>query len=212
MNHPCCNVRQFINALIIIATITLITITSCSGSHTEDKHKEDLPKALENKSSSYETMSKRGYDDLLESLYNELIENTPELKQFENGIVKLQESKSDSIGSFYKFNTKNQSYFGSANAHIEQIKDSVLQGKMKLLIANSFLKYNANISRHSAIIKYIETNEITLNDLHTVLKITRTLPLVEKFQKNNLPSNAPLDGFANELKKIVQLADTLSKK
>lgn len=211
MNHPNCNACQFINVLSIIATIALLTITSCNRSPTQDTPKEELPKALEDKSSSYQVISKSRNDDLLESLYSGLLDKTPELKQFENSIVTLRESKSDSTSSFYKFNTKNQAYFSSANSHIEQIQDSVLRSKMKMLISNSILKYTTSIRNHNAIIEYIKNKEIALNDLHTILKITRTLPLIEKYQTGNLPSAKPLEGFASELNKTVQFADTLSK-
>lgn len=213
MNPPCQSLnRRFVNVLATITAIMLVTIISCSGPHTQDTPEDNLPKALKDKNSSYDVVSKRGYDDLLESLYSELQEKMPELKQLENRIAALRESKSDSTASFNTFNTKNQAYFGSANGHIEQIKDSVLRSRMQLLIANSLLRYNTSTAHHNAIIHYIETNEVTLNDLHTILKITRTLPIIEQFQKDNLPSAKPLDGFANELTKTALLADTLSKK
>ena len=51
----------------------------------------DINKALQEKSSSY-SLSKRSYDDdLVESLYKELADNTPELKDLENKIKNFRQ-------------------------------------------------------------------------------------------------------------------------
>jgi len=57
---------------IFISTILVLTLTSCNDRRTQDKPEQATPKALEDKSSSYEIVSKRGYDDLVETLYDEL--------------------------------------------------------------------------------------------------------------------------------------------
>lgn len=185
---------------------------SCDSSRTQETPQNETPKALEDKTPSSEIVSKRGYNDLIESLYEELVEKTPDLKELETQIDKLAGSKSDSLEQFSKYNGKNQSYYQSADSHVEQIKDTVIKEKMKLLIQTSLRKYGSFVSKHNDILKVIDKKTITLNDLHLVLKITRTLPLIEKYQKDNLPATKPLEGYSKKLNETTQYADSLSKK
>lgn len=196
---------------ILIFSLLFLTLISCDNSRTEDQSKNDTPKALEDKSSSDVIVSKRGYEDLIESLYKELADKTPDLKELEMQIDKLADSKSDSLEQFNKYDDKNKSYYQSAENHIEQIKDSVIKEKIKLLIQTSVTKYGSLISKHNDILNSIDKQTITLNDLHLILKITRTLPLIEKYQKDNLPTTKPLEEYSKQLNKTVQYADSLTK-
>jgi phosphoenolpyruvate carboxylase len=202
----------FMKKQIIIAAVILAALTSCSNSRKQDNSEQEIPKALEDKSSSFTIASKRGPDDLVESLYNELVDKTPELKKLEDKIDDLNKSKNDSTELFDKYNEKNQSYYSAANRHLERITDSLLRDKMKVLIANNLSKYNSIISRHGDLLKSIDTKSLTLNDLHAILKITRTVPLIEKYQKDKLPSAKSLEGFSKQLDETINYTDTLIKK
>lgn len=63
-----------------------MALASCGDNRTQDKPKQKTPKALEDKSSSYEIISKRGNDDLLEGLYNEVVRKDIDLKKLEDRI------------------------------------------------------------------------------------------------------------------------------
>ena len=196
---------------ILLSFVILSMLTSCNDSNTQDKPKQETPKALEDKS-SLEIVTKRGSDDLVEGIYKEIADKAPELKEFENKIKNLNSSKSDSVDSFNNYDQKNQSYFGSANRQVEQIHDSLLKEEMKTLIANSLENYNSTVLKHKNLLTKIETKEVTLNDLHTILKIKRTLPVIKKYQTENLPSTTSLVGFSGKLDEAIKYADTLTKK
>ena len=134
------------------------------------------------------------------------------MKELETEINKLTDSNGDSLEQFNKFNGKNHSYYRSARNHNEQIKDTVLKEKMKLLIQTSLTKYGSLVSKHNDILSSIEKKTSTLNDLHLVLKITRTIPLIEKYQLDNLPTTNPLEGYLKQLNKTTQYADSITKK
>jgi len=197
---------------IIISTLLFLTLASCDNPTTRGREKQETPKALEDKSSSLDISIKRSDGDLVETLYTELVDKNPELKQLENKIEDLSKSEADSTKSFENYNLKNQAYYNSTSRHIEQIKDSLLRDKVKLLIANSLTNYNSSTSRHKDLLKSIETKNLTLSDLHTILKITKTLPVIEKFQKDNLPATKSLEEYLKQLDATIRYADTLSKK
>lgn len=199
-------------ASLIISIFLFLTLYACDNSRTQGKHQNEIPKALDDKSSSFEIISKRGYDDLLERLYKELAEKTPELNELEKQIEKLADSKSDSTEVFNLYDGKNRNYYHSANNHVLKIKDSVLEERMKMLIETSLNKYNNSVSKHNDILKSIDNKSISLTDLHLVLKITRTLPLIEKYQIDNMPATKPLEGYSKQLDKTIRYADSLIKK
>jgi len=196
---------------LILPIIIFSALAACTDSRAKDKQEQETPKALQDKNTSSEFAYKRRDDDLVESLYNELAEKTPELRQLEDQIDHLRGSEDDSTETFVNYHAKNESYFNSAGQHAGNIKDSILRDKIKLLIAGSVSRYNSSISLHNDLLKSIATKDLALRDLHLVLKITKTLPLIGKYQKDNLPSTGSLKGFLKELDKTIKYADTLTK-
>ena len=82
---------------------------------------------------------------------------------------------------------------------------------MQLLIANSLENYNSTISHHKDIVDAINKKKIMLNDLHTALMITKTLPVVAQYQKDYLPSTNPMENVSNKLDETIKNADSLLK-
>ncbi|HUR10165.1 MAG TPA: hypothetical protein VM012_02280, partial [Flavitalea sp.] len=93
-----------------------------------------------------------------------------------------------------------------------EIKDSLLRDKMKVLIANNLSKYKSSTTRHNELLKIIESKNLTIYDLHNILKIVKTLPLIEKYQRDNLPNTKSLEGYIKRQEETIKLADTLTKK
>jgi predicted transcriptional regulator len=198
---------------LFVSAILALTLVSCNNTRTKDNLKHETPKALEDKTPLYELRSKRGYDDLVESLYSEeLVSKNIDLKKLEDKINELNNSKADTIHLFDEFNEKNQSYFSSANRHVSEIKDSVLRDKMRNILTNNLKKYNSSIVSHNNLLKIIENKELTITDIHNVLKIVKTLPLIEKYQHDNLPSAKSLEGYIKQQDETIELANSLSKK
>ncbi len=195
---------------ILVSIIFTWTIISCNNYRKEETPKPETPKALQEKSSSVELLSKRNYDDLVESLYTELISKDVDLKKLEDNIDDLKRSKNDSISLFDKFNEKNESYYNSANRHCEKIKDSTLRNKIRILVAKNLTNYNSSIAKHNELLKIIETKELTISDLHNILKIVKTLPVIDKYQKDNLPRTKTLEGYIKRQDETIKDADKLN--
>lgn len=189
-----------------------LALSSCDNLNTQDKAKEETPNALQDKNFSSEIVSKRSYDDVVEILYKELLDKDKNLRQLEHDIDALNSSKNDTTELFNNFNIKNESYYSSVNRHIDQINDTLLKERIKVVITNSLTNYNSLIAKHKALLKAIEAKNTTISDLHTVLKITKTIPLINKYQKQSLPTTKSLEGYINEQNKAIKFADTLTKK
>lgn len=195
---------------ILISTLIFVTFVSCDNARIKEnqEQKQETPKALQEEK-SHEIVSKRGYDDIIVSLYKELADKTPELKDLETKLEALSTSKSDSTEQYNEYNGKNQSYYSSADNHLKQINDSTLRKKMKSLISSSLTKYNSKVYRHTELLKSIDKKTMTLDDLHEILIITTTLPLIEKYQNDNLPTTKSINGYLKQLDKAVQIENSL---
>jgi hypothetical protein len=196
---------------LLFISMALTIILSCNNNRPQSL--QETPKALDKKDKSYSLVTKRGYDeDILESLYSELVDKTPELKKLEEDIDILNGSKEDSLEVFTNFDSKNDRYYNSAGNHAQGIKDSLLRLKMTSLIQASLSNYNTIVAPHNILLKSIESKQATLGDVHTALKIVRTLPVIAKYQKNSLPDTKPLEGYSQKLSKTIREAQTLSNK
>ena len=203
-------IKENMKKLNLISTAILLTFISCNSPRIKEnqEQKQDTPEALQ-EDGKYDIISKRGSEDILESLYTELANKTPELEELENKLDTLAAGKGDSTKSFDRYNRKNQSYYSLADNHLKQINDSTLRKKMKTLIASSLIKYNSKIYRHTEIQKLIDSKTMTLDDLHQMLIITTTLPLIEKYQNDNLPATKSLSGYSKQLDKVIRIENWL---
>ena len=202
---------------LLYLTIVFFSIisSSCNNNRPPENKPDETPKALQQDKGGSEIsiLSKRSYgDDLVEDLFNELLEKDAALSKLEQAIENLKEAKKDSAESFNAFNLKNNSYYNSANTHLEAITDSVLKQRIKLLVDNSLSKYKSATAENNNLIATINSKDITLNNLRIILKLTQTLGMIEKYQARDLPSTKPLEKTSKAYDKIITRTDSLSKK
>ncbi|MDR6562013.1 MULTISPECIES: hypothetical protein [unclassified Arcicella] len=198
---------------IFISSILVLILTSCNNTSQQDNAKSnETPKALEDNSSSDILLSKSRSESLLENLYSELINKNTDLKTFEDKLEQVNNSKRDSIYLFNNFNEKNIQYYDEAKDYTSEIQDSLLRDKMRKLIAGNLKKYNSSITKHNKLLKTIESNNLTISDIHTALKIVKTLPLMEKYQRDNLPKTKSLESYIKQQNEIIRQAELLIKK
>ncbi len=193
---------------IFLPAILVLALVSCDNNRTQQ-----APKVLTIQSPSFDDyVSKGSYDDLVENLYKELVSQNIDLEKLEDKIDELQKSKGDTLNLFNQFTEKNQAYYNSVDGHISGIQDSLLRKKMKALIANNLAAYNSSIARHHELLQLIQAKNLTINDLHKILKIVKTLPLMEQYQRDNLPDIKSIEGYIKQQDDVINYADTLIQK
>jgi hypothetical protein len=172
------------------------------------------PKALQENSSSEISLLRKGSyrDDLLTSIYEELLTKDSILKQLEENIAQLNNEKPDSLKTFSFFKNKNEDYYTDAREYLLRIKDSSLRLKIKNQIDNSFTNYNKRIAGHHNLVSLLQSKDSTLTDLHTVLKIVKTLHVMDTYQKDDMPSSRSIEKMILKFEKTIKQADTLIKK
>ncbi|MCF3112076.1 hypothetical protein LL912_25030 [Niabella sp. CC-SYL272] len=185
-------------ALIFLFFIGCFTLIACNHHRVQQQPVVNIPKALEDHSASHKLVSKRGPDELVESLYSELAEHDAGLKQLEAALDALDQSKEEAAGSFQQFDAKSQSYYKAADQHMNTISDSLLKDKIRKLVEEHLAKYKAITEKHQELLKAIDVKTTKLADLHTVLKVVKTLPVIETYQKDNRPGTASLESYSKK--------------
>jgi len=210
MNTPLLYSKRSFNRLFFLpASLTLFL--SCQHSSREPKPQQDVPKPLQDNSSSIKVLSKRTSDDLLQSVYRDIVEKTPELQKLEQHVEQFDQSINDSTESFEDYDSKNKTYYSSADIHARTITDSALRETTKKLIANSLKNYTSSIAHHKDLLAALEKNSVTLNDYHEILKISKTLSVMEAYQRQNIPSTKPLAGINRQSEKIIKEVQAATK-
>ena len=129
----------------------------------------------------------------------------------ESRLDELPEHRGDSTKAFDSYDYKNNSYYSFAREHIKDIKDSVLRGKMERLIAASDTAYRVLTADHRALLTGIDEKALTVKDLHTMLKLTRTAVVIGQYQKGHLPGTGPLQRLFKEYQGVEQKLKEMGK-
>ncbi len=169
----------------------------------------ELPRALENKKSSIEIVAKRGYEDLIESLYAELSDKDETLQQFHRDIRQLSALAKDSAEAFVHFNSRNEAYYSSATAHIGSLADTALKKQIGDLFSAHRGRYDSLVSVHRLLRDSVEQRGSMLADLQVLMKLYTTLPLIEQYQQNHLPDTGSLHHILHRQEDLIRLADSM---
>lgn len=189
-------------SLFVIATMIFI---GCGRKSNESE--KGIPKALLDDASeikSYRSSS----NDLVEELYKELVEKSQELKNLEDSIQSIDPQVDKAKTGYSKYDSKSKDYYRSANLHADQISDSLLKKKIQGIITASNNRYTSRNSELSSLQDMISRNNASIGDYHAVLKIILTLPIIETYQKGNIPN--PQE-FKRLIKKQLELINDTKK-
>jgi len=204
--------------LFTLLFLSLCLLMACKGPKGADPGATpppENPAAFEDKKSGeVSILRKSSYsyrDDMVDELYNELLEKDSALNMLEKAIGRLDEQRSDSSQPFQDYDRKNETYYSSVQSHLQTITDSGLKQRMKILIDNSLAGYKGAVSKHHNLVELLKAKDIEISNLHVVLKIVKTLPMAEKFQKENMPSTNQMVKMLATYIRLIRQADTLSK-
>lgn len=177
----------------------MILLISCQKNETVHRNNEE-PKAFEEKTIDLGRL--KSGNDLIEDLFQELVDKSPELKNLENELKELKTRDTNDI--FYNYNEKSEDYYASASRHINSIQDSVMKQKMLNLITKSEEKYSTQKSDLENLTKTINQKKMEIKDYHNALKIVLTIPLIEQYQKQHLPNKAPFEKLIEKENQLLQ--------
>ena len=196
---------------LTLAIAILISFAACKQRSPQPKDEQVVSEALEkgNKSGG---LTKRKADNIVVAMYNELVDKTPELQQLEKEIGQAREMTVDSLAAFNEYDRKNLNYYASAKSMTSHFHDSTLRKTLVATIESSIAKYNQRVANHETLRNLVISKNLTVNDLHIVLQIMRTLPVIEQYQQKNLPPAKPLQETNKQLDELIKKMDAATKK
>ncbi len=189
-----------------IFVVILMTLLSCSAPEQKQPGQSEPPKALQEKKSSYSIKEYRGKDDLVEELYNELLDKDSTLQKLEAQLDELRRTEDDSTSDFIRFDGKNKSYHTAAGNYLSRIGDTLLRERIKTILSNSLARYEISTAAHTQMLQRIADNNTELNDLHVAVQLVSTLEMMEKYRRDNRPTAAPLQGFIQQQEAAKKMA------
>ncbi|UBB89996.1 hypothetical protein J4771_01190 [Candidatus Kaistella beijingensis] len=165
----------------------------------QEKSNNQIPDALNDNKVSV-SGSFRSYDDenLVDKLYAELIKNDQELQKFDSEILNNLNKSHEVRKELFSYDDKSKNYYSSVVSNTKSITDSLLKKKLIELLKNSESKYYMRVSNLKKMSGIIEKNNASISDNYTFFKTALTIPIIEKFQKENLPNAKPLESFIAE--------------
>lgn len=191
---------------ILLPTIFFILTISCNRpERVSSTVNPETPKALqENRMlEDIEEISKRGQDDLVDNLYLELTTKRADLKEMEKDIALKKEDQVEAVHAFETYNSKSNEYYNSANNHLAYVSDPALKEKLLALINESSKKYQVKSATINALVDQIKNQRLTINEYREVIKVLVTIPMIEKFQNDNLPNDTSYRRISREQRSLI---------
>lgn len=170
-----------IAALVAIVTVAVVTLTS----------------GIEN-----DYRSGGGDRNLVDELYEQAVKQNDNLESIEDDIENFYKKRNEAMEKYNGFVAYNNRYYSDARLKAAMIADATTKQRANDIISKSETAYKAKITDWQTTIASLNNSVRELNDLHELLKITITEPMIAKYQ-SGLPDNAKLKESNDDLLKVI---------
>lgn len=195
-------------SIYLLIFLTLTILFYCGGRTGSATPALEIPKPLQDDKLNY----KRSGSNLMEDLYGELVDKSSELKELENNLDGFKTTLEELKDKFNNYDSKSNNYYTSSEHRANSIADSLLRKKMTAILASSKNKYSNKKEELNSLLKVIAENGGTLNDHHIALKILLTLPIIERYQTENLLNKKDFKELIKEQEKLIEETGRLTPK
>ncbi len=198
---------KFYHALVLFS---FLIVFSCSDNSTEKTSNQasgnETPEALNKNAFEQDisSISKRYRSDIISELYNEALENNPELKELNTRINRMGVVKNDSLKLYAKYANTNKNYWIAVNNYINQLNDSILKESVTEAFTEFENNYTLKVAEHESSLDTINKKSISLNDRLLLMKLMITAPMMMNYQKNELPDIESLKKLIKEYEKLIK--------
>lgn len=199
-------ISLFMKILPAILFFSSLILFSCSA------RKRQEPEILQERKIDVSSIYKKRGADLIEALYEELVSNSNELKKLEQEIKEVRASWPDSLEAYNTYHEKNARYYESAEKKAAGITDSMLRRSVLNIIRKSRNSYRDSIATFTQLDTLIKQKSATIENLHNVLKILSTLPVIEEFQRSNLPKEMTAEELRRIMDDMIVRLDSLTER
>jgi hypothetical protein len=152
-----------------------------------------------------------GYRNLVDELYEQAVKQNDNLESIEDDIEKFYKNRNEALEKYNSFTAYNNRYYTDARSKAATITDAATQQKANEVINKSETAYKSKLANWQATIATLNANEKELTNLHALLKIITTQPMIEKYQNDALPDNTKLREANGELQKVIEKIKAITK-
>lgn len=189
--------------ILYICSLSMLLV-SCSNKKNENP---PIVEALDDKTTDIISYTRNS--NLVDKLYQELVEKNPTLKKLETDIAELNAEKSLIDKEYNSYGEKSTSYYSAAYQKTTAMQDSSLRNQINNYLSASQVEYKQKTRKLDLLINEISASNTSITDYYAALKIVLTLYLIEDYQKQYLPKTDAHNKLIGK-QKIVQ--EELEKK
>lgn len=194
---------------LILPIVLLICIAACTEKPKAKPAEAKIPLVLEGKHVDVTSLSKKRAD-LFENLYEELLSKSQELQQLDAAINALSQLQSQAADSFAQYDNRNRSYYTFAESANSTVSDSAIRRKIRAILQSSLKEYNASVQTHRDLDSLISKKNNTVHDMYVLLKVVKTLPSMEFYQKERLPGKEEKESLKAKMDSLLHQLDTMA--
>jgi hypothetical protein len=185
-----------------IGIIIVAALTACAAPRTEEPQ---APQALQepgvmDKVDEYSGRS--GSGDLVEALFEEALKEDAVLRQLYADIDARARAHEDSTEQWRHFEQKNTQYYADARHHSTRITDTLARTDLQAHVDKSNAAYDANVTPARELDSAYARARSVVADLSTLVKVQRTLAMLERYQQEHGPLKATLQAELERIKAL----------
>ncbi len=115
------------------------------------------------------------------------------------------------MAAYSKFSKTNQTYWESANNHINQIQDSVLRQSTLEVFKDIEQNYKNKMADYEPKMKEIQRKDILLSDQLILMKLFITESMIKNYQLNEKPAIKTLETIIEKYDKLIEESKEYTK-
>ncbi|KQT18104.1 hypothetical protein ASG31_05050 [Chryseobacterium sp. Leaf404] len=187
---------------LLVSTALFLLVISCSEKPENKPLENNVVDNVES-SSSISLKRSRGNGNLVLDIYSELLKNDKNLQELEQKIENINKETNIVISEYENIINKSDSYYNDAEQLTRSITDSLVKKEIERDIKFSSERYDLKTKKIKDLIVQINKNTSIIQDQHTIFKIRKTLPEIEKYQNAHPLKTDSLDNFINKQNQLL---------
>lgn len=186
---------------ILIISCIVLFVSSCRNKNSE--HDEIVEKAAENTESSLPIKRMSNTENILDGIYSELIKKDSELQKLDSKVNSLQKDQRIIKDLYSDIIQNTDDYYRIAGIEAKGIQDSILKNEILALVNNSSENFNTKKVKFEEMMKQLNLNYHKIYSFYNSVKIRRTLPEIEKYQKAHPLKTDSLESLINKQNQLL---------
>jgi hypothetical protein len=138
--------------------------------------------------------------DLVEALFVDVLEQDSALATLMSDLDAGQALHNDSMQNVQRFEAQNDDYYGTANRKAEVLSDSSEKAAQIVALNASRARYDTQMAGIRRSIKDYDALHARANDLVLLIKLQRTLELMERYQGTDHPREAMMKAEVDRMR------------